>query len=387
LPVAAAADQHYDTNMSTIAVIIVAAGRGERAGGPLPKQWQRLGSARVIDHTLAAFGGIGDIVTVIHPDDAHRAANLPGAVVFGGATRALSVRAGLEALAATAPDLVLIHDAARATCPPEVIRAVIAALADHPAAAPGLAVSDALWRAEDAEVRAITPRAGLYRAQTPQGFRFAAIYAAHQGDLAGNAADDVELALAAGIPVKIVPGHEDNLKITTSADFARATRLVEKRDMRIGSGFDVHAFGPGDHVTLAGVKIPFSQGVEAHSDGDVVLHALADALYGALADGDIGHHFPPSEATWKGMDSRVFLAHAAAKAALAGFRIANLDVTILAEAPKVAPHAAAMRQNVALTMGIQADQVSIKATTTERLGFVGRGEGLAASATVLLVAA
>ncbi|MEO8530238.1 MAG: 2-C-methyl-D-erythritol 2,4-cyclodiphosphate synthase [Deltaproteobacteria bacterium] len=370
--------------MKKLAVILVAAGRGTRAGGDVAKQWQQIAGRSIAAHTLALFAHLGRSVLVVHEDDVARVQDWPVTVVVGGDTRAKSVRAGLEALANDPPDLVLIHDIARATCPPQVIADVIAALATHTAAAPGVPVSDALWSGPDF-VASLQPREGLFRAQTPQGFHYAEILAAHRKGFAENAADDVAVALLAGIPVKIVSGDADNLKITTAGDFARAARPLERRDMRIGSGYDVHRFGPGDFVTLGGVKIPFDKGVEAHSDGDVVLHALSDAIYGALAEGDIGQHFPPSEAAWKGFDSRIFLAHAAARAALRGYTIANLDVTILAEAPKVGPHRLAMQENVALTLGIDVGQVGIKATTTEKLGPFGRQEGLAAEATVLLV--
>lgn len=352
----------------------------------MPKQWQMIGGHSVAWHTLARFAPVGRVVMVVHPDDAGRVSDWPVETVSGGETRAQSVRAGLEHLASDPPDLVLIHDIARATCPASIIADVLAALADHKAVAPGVPVSDALW-AGDEFVTGLQPRDGLFRAQTPQGFHFAEILNAHRFGFAENAADDVAAALLAGIPVKIVSGHPDNLKITTQADFARAARLLERHEMRIGSGYDVHRFGPGDHVTLGGVKIPFDKGVDAHSDGDVVMHALSDAIYGALAEGDIGQHFPPTEAAWKDTDSRIFLAHAAARAALRGYKIANLDVTILAEAPKVAPHNQAMRDNLAQTLGIDVGQVGIKATTTEKLGPFGRGEGLAADATILLVRA
>ena len=363
--------------------LLVAAGRGTRAGGPVPKQWQDLGGAPVAARAAAAFAGM-PVVAVIHPDDRARAeAALPGAtLVEGGVTRAASVRAGL---AAVGTETVLIHDAARPGVSAAVIARVRAALAEGAAgAAPALAVTDALWTGADGLVTGPRPRDGLWRAQTPQGFVTEAIRAAHAaGD--GTAADDVAVALAAGLEVRIVDGDEDNAKITGPDDLARAARALGGPDVRVGNGFDVHRFGPGDHVTLCGVAVPFGRGLQGHSDADVGLHVLCDAIYGALAEGDIGRHFPPSEAAWKGADSAVFLAHAAGLARARGYRIAALDVTLICEAPKVGPHAAAMRARVAEVAEVELGRVSVKATTTERLGFAGRGEGIAAQATATLV--
>jgi 2-C-methyl-D-erythritol 4-phosphate cytidylyltransferase/2-C-methyl-D-erythritol 2,4-cyclodiphosphate synthase len=384
-----------EDGVETVA-IIVAAGRGTRAGGALPKQWQPLAGRPVLAHTLDAFlrhPGVGRVLLVLHPDDRALAAPLLGArvaAVAGGTSRAASVRAALEALAADAPDAVLIHDGARPLVPAGVIDRVLAALAAGPAAAPALAVTDALWRGEGGRVAGIVPRDGLYRAQTPQGFRFAAILAAHRAH-GGEAADDVEVARAAGLDVAIVAGDEENLKITLPEDFARAGRLLgaagsRGMDIRCGNGFDVHRFCPGDAVWLCGVRIPFERGLEGHSDADVGLHALADAIYGALAEGDIGRHFPPSDPQWKGAASDIFLAHAGGLARARGFALTAVDVTLLCERPKIAPHAAAMRARIAAVLGIDPGRVSVKATTTERLGFTGREEGIAALATATLVA-
>lgn len=379
------------------AAIIVAAGRGLRAGGGLPKQWRPLAGRPVLAHALAAFRahpGIGRILLVLHPDDADRAAPLLAPRVdwvAGGATRAASVRAALESLAADPPGAVLIHDGARPLVSAGLIGRVIAALQGAPAAAPALPVTDALWRGEGGRVAGTLDRAGLFRAQTPQGFRFAAILAAHRAH-AGEAADDVEVARAAGLDVAIVPGDEDNLKITHPEDFARAARLLaapgaeRPMDVRCGTGFDVHRFGPGEAVWLCGVRIPFDRGLEGHSDADVGLHALADAIYGALAEGDIGRHFPPSDPRWKGAASAQFLVHAAGLAQARGFRVTAADVTLLCERPRIAPHAEAMRATLAAILRIEAGRVSVKATTTERLGFTGREEGIAALATATLVA-
>ena len=374
----------------TTAVIIVAAGRGSRAGGALPKQWQALAGQSVLARTVAAFAGIGRILVVLHPDDMARGLNeFGGAVtlIAGGETRSDSVRNALEALQGAGITRVLIHDGARPLVPREVIDRVLAALERAVAAAPALPVSDALWRGAEGRVLGAERREGLWRAQTPQGFAYDAILAAHRSHPQA-AADDVEVALRAGLAVDIVPGAEDNLKITWAEDFARAERILEARqmDVRVGNGYDVHAFCDGDHVTLCGVRVAHARGLLGHSDADVGMHALTDAIYGALAEGDIGRHFPPSDPQWKGAASEIFLAHAAQLAATRGYRIANVDVTLVCERPKIGPHAAAMAQELARIIGIAPDRVSVKATTSERLGFTGREEGIASIATATLVA-
>ncbi len=378
--------------MKRIAVLIVAAGRGTRAGGGLPKQWRPLGARSVIARTIAAFRavpGLGPVVVVIHPDDrALLEAQGVGPVIVatGGAQRNDSVRAGLEALAVDPPDLVLIHDAARPNVSAAVIGRVIAALETREAAAPAVEVTDALWRGEDGHVAGTQDRSGLYRAQTPQGFRFGSILDAHRNHPA-PAADDVEVARRSGMTVAIVEGAEDNLKITREADFARAARLMgDRMDIRLGNGFDVHAFTEGDHVWLCGVRVPHGRALLGHSDADVGMHAITDAIYGALAEGDIGVHFPPTDPQWKGAASHIFLRHAVDLAAKRGFRVANIDCTLICEAPKVSPHAAAMRAALAEITGVEAGRISVKATTSERLGFTGRGEGIASIATATLVA-
>ena len=373
----------------TTTALIVAAGRGTRAGGHKPKQWQMLASARVIDHTLAAFQnhpGIERIVVVLHPDDMVHAAAFEDqgiTVAEGGADRATSVRHGLAALGDETH--VLIHDAARPCVSAQVISGVLDALVTAPAAAPGLAITDALWRGAGGRITGTTDRAGLFAAQTPQGFEVAAIRAAHD-TYAGTALDDVEVARAAGITVTMTPGDADNIKITTADDFARAARILENRmDIRTGNGFDVHAFGPGDHVMLCGVKIPYDQGLVGHSDADVGMHTVTDAIYGALAMGDIGQHFPPSDPQWKGASSDVFLRHAVGLAREMGFTLCHVDCTLICEHPNVGPHSAAMRAVMADILDIDIARMSVKATTTERLGFAGRGEGIAALATATLV--
>jgi 2-C-methyl-D-erythritol 4-phosphate cytidylyltransferase/2-C-methyl-D-erythritol 2,4-cyclodiphosphate synthase len=340
----------------------------------------------VVAHSVSAFrSALPDaaVVVVVPKGEAGR---FPGErCVEGGAERADSVRAGLEALAGDAPAHVLIHDAARPLVALETIRAVRAALDTHPAAAPGLAVTDALWRTEGDRVAGIAARDRLARAQTPQGFRYDVILAAHRAG-AGDAADDVAVALAAGLEVAVVPGDERNLKLTNPGDFERAAALLAPlTDIRVGNGYDVHAFGPGDHVWLCGVKLPHDRGLVGHSDADVGLHALCDAIYGALAEGDIGRHFPPSDPAWKGAASDRFLAHAAGLAARRGYRITSADVTLVCERPKIGPHGPEMSARIAQVLGIGADRVSVKATTSERLGFTGREEGIAALATATLV--
>ena len=379
----------------TTAAIIVAAGRGTRAKGPLPKQWQEVAGKPVARWTLETFARLDHLVLVIHPDDEPRAASIVGdlnvQVVHGAATRAGSVLCGLEALTACAPDQVLIHDVARPCLPWPVADAVLAALQTAPGAAPALAVTDALWTGAKDRVTGTQDRNGLYRAQTPQGFHYAAILAAHRAH-SGDAADDVEVARAAGLDVAIVPGDERNLKITSPEDFERAAIILAElqessMDIRLGNGFDVHAFEDGDHVILCGVKVAHTRSLKGHSDADVGMHAVTDAIYGALAEGDIGRHFPPSDPQWKGAASEIFLRHACDLARERGYEIGNIDCTLICEQPKIGPHAGAMMTQMGQIMGLSADRVSIKATTSERLGFTGREEGIAALATATLVKA
>ena len=372
-----------------IAAIIVAAGRGLRAGGDVPKQWRRLHGRRVADWTVDAFvthPRIGRVVLVLHPDDLGQAEGFADVIIAtGGATRDASVEAGLASLTGDPPDRVLIHDVARPLVSPAVIARVIDALDEAAGAAPALAVTDALWKGENGKVAGTRDRAGLYRAQTPQGFRFGAILAAHRTHPAG-AADDVEVARAAGLEVVIVEGDEANMKITGPGDFARAEEMMrDAMDIRVGQGYDVHAYEAGEACILCGVSVPHSMQLKGHSDADVGMHALTDALYGALAEGDIGQHFPPSEAEWKGAASHVFLEHAIGLARSKGYALANCDVTLICERPKIGPHAGAMRAALARIMGVEAGRVSVKATTSEKLGFTGREEGIACMAVATLV--
>ncbi|PVH28754.1 bifunctional 2-C-methyl-D-erythritol 4-phosphate cytidylyltransferase/2-C-methyl-D-erythritol 2,4-cyclodiphosphate synthase [Pararhodobacter oceanensis] len=391
-------------NAENTAVVIVAAGRGSRMGGGMPKQWRQLAGKPVIAHTVAAFqdAGFARICLVIHPEDAGLAAGLPVSLVHGGATRSDSVRAALEHLAQDPPARVLIHDAARPLVPRAVIAEVMEALDTQSAAAPALPVTDALWRGGDGVVMGTQARDGLFRAQTPQGFRFAAILSAHRA-LKHDAADDVEVIRAAGEEVWITQGSDENLKLTYPIDFTRAERILSERqtikgqtfsgqalegskmDIRLGNGFDVHAFTEGDHLWLCGHKIAHERGLLGHSDADVGMHALTDAIYGALAQGDIGRHFPPSDPQWKGAASHIFLRHAVELAAEMGYRIANIDVTLICERPKITPHADAMRAALGEIMGLEIERISVKASTSERLGFTGREEGIAAITSATLV--
>jgi len=373
----------------TYAVIVTAAGRGTRAGGDIPKQWRVLDGRSVIQRSIEAFAGFPRIVVTLSPEDMGRGLDqLSGQVVLvaGGDTRSASIRAALETLEGSGVTHVLIHDGARPLVSPHVIHGVVAALeAGADAAAPGLPVTDALWRAEGGHVTGTANREGLLRAQTPQGFRLDAILAAHRAFPEG-AADDVELALRAGLTVTATPGDEDNLKLTWPQDFARAERIMgAPMDIRLGNGFDVHAFTTGDHVWLCGVKIPHDKALLGHSDADVGMHALTDAIYGALAQGDIGRHFPPSDPQWKGAESHIFLRHAIELARSMGFALGNADVTLICERPKVGPHAGAMQLRLSEIMGVDPDRISVKATTSERLGFTGREEGIAAIATATLI--
>jgi len=376
--------------MGGTVALIVAAGRGRRFGGDLPKQYHDLAGRMVLRHTLAAFATnpqINAVRAVIHPDDRQlydiAATGLPVLdPVDGGASRQDSVRFGLESLEALAPDRVLIHDAARPFVDAGTISRVIAALGEQDAVLPVVPVADTLKRGQDGLVIDTVSRDGLFRAQTPQGFRFERILAAHRATAGQELTDDAAVAERAGMRVALVAGAEDNVKITTAADLERARRLFEGAgEIRTGSGYDVHRFSEGDGTWLCGIKVPHEFGLLGHSDADVGLHALTDALLGAIAAGDIGHHFPPSDPRWKGAPSHLFLAHAATLIAARGGRIVNVDVTLICERPKVGPHRPAMTTRLAEILGIDQGRISVKATTTEELGFTGRREGIAAQAT------
>ena len=372
-----------------IAAILVAAGSGSRFGAETPKQFLSVAGKPVIRHAAEALARDVHLLQPVGDAAAIAAAlgDLPCLpTVPGGATRQDSVRAGLEALAPHAPDVVLVHDAARPVIPAGTVAALLAALENAPGAIPAQPVADTLKRVAGGTIAETVPRDGLYRAQTPQAFRFPVLLVAHRAGLVG-ATDDASLLEAAGQAVAIVAGSDDNIKLTYPEDLARLARIMTvPLYPRTGTGFDVHVMAEDRPMVLCGVTVPHDKGLAGHSDADVGIHALCDAIYGALAEGDIGRHFPPSEATWKNADSARFLAHAAERIAARGGRLANADVTLICERPKIAPHAAAMMARLASILGVEVGRISVKATTTERLGFTGRGEGIAAQAvaTVLL---
>jgi 2-C-methyl-D-erythritol 4-phosphate cytidylyltransferase / 2-C-methyl-D-erythritol 2,4-cyclodiphosphate synthase len=369
--------------------LVVASGRGERFGGALPKQYQPLAGRPVLRRCLQTFVDHRRIDAVravicaedraLYDDAVAELALLEPA--YGGATRQDSVRLGLESLATEPPELVLIHDGVRALLDHALIDRVLDGLEEHAAVLPALPVTDTLKRVDDRTVAGTVDRAGLYRAQTPQGFRYAPILAAHRAFAGQSMTDDCALAEAAGLRVAVVAGAESNLKITEPADLVRAEQILAAGlRSRTGMGFDVHRLGPGDGMMLMGVRLPGPWRLIGHSDADVGLHALTDALLGALCAGDIGSHFPPSEQRWQGADSALFLCHARDLVAAAGGLIEHVDVTLICERPKIGPHRSAMVARVAELLQVAPARVSIKATTTERLGFAGRGEGIAAQA-------
>lgn len=380
--------------MTGVAAVVVAAGRGTRAGGDRPKQFRAVGGEAVLRRALVALARhpqVGRVQPVIHAEDESRYREVVGRLplpdpVFGGATRQASVLAGLEALAPHRPGIVLVHDAARPFVSPALIARAISAAQASGAAVPVLPVSDTVKRVDPAgRIEETLDRRVLRLVQTPQAFVFAPLLAAHRraaAEARADFTDDAALAEWAGMTVSTFEGEADNIKITGAEDFARAEALhfAALGDVRTGSGYDVHAFGPGDHVTLGGLRIAHMQGLTGHSDADVVLHALTDAILGALADGDIGSHFPPGDPQWRGAPSDRFLAFAAERVKSRGGCIAHLDVTIVCEAPRIGPHRDAMRERIAAVAGLDPARVAVKATTSERLGFTGRGEGIAATA-------
>ena len=374
-----------------VAALVLAAGRGHRSGPGIPKQYRDLGLDTALRASLRLFlthPGIRRIQPVIHSDDhdlfkkASQGFELPTAVL-GGATRQASVLAGLNALEPLSPDLVLVHDAARPFATPHLIDRAIVAGRTSGAAVPAMPVSDTVKEVDGAgRIRRTLDRSVLRVVQTPQAFAFKPLLAAHRRAAdAGHAdfSDDAAIAEWAGMMVTTFEGESTNMKLTTPEDFDRATEL-RQGDVRTAMGFDVHAFGPGDHVVIGGVRIPHDKGLVGHSDADVALHALVDALLGALADGDIGQHFPPSDPQWRGASSDVFLKFAADRVAARGGRIAHIDLTLVYETPKIGPHSDAMRARIAEMVAIDVARVSVKATTSEGLGFTGRGEGIAAYA-------
>ncbi len=377
----------------SIAAVIVAAGQGERAGGDIPKQYSKLLGLPVLAWSVRALAaaGVEDIVIAIAPEHADlcRAATENGPavrIVTGGEARTDSVRAGLAAVGGA--DVVLIHDAARPGLTPEIVRALVDAVRGGVAAgAPALAVPDTIRRT-DSTGRVIedVDRAGLMRVQTPQAFRADVLRAAYAALPSGSAlTDDLSVVRAHGVETKLIAGDARLMKLTYAEDRAVLERLMSsERITCVGNGIDAHRFGPGDHVTLCGVRIAHDKGLVGHSDADAGWHALVDAILGALGEGDIGAHFPPSDPQWKGADSEQFLRHAVQLANAAGARILHVDVTLVCERPKIGPHREAMRARTAEVLGLPPGRVSVKATTTERMGFLGREEGLAAQATATL---
>jgi 2-C-methyl-D-erythritol 4-phosphate cytidylyltransferase/2-C-methyl-D-erythritol 2,4-cyclodiphosphate synthase len=391
------------TRAGRVAALIVAAGRGERAGQSAegPKQYRPIGGRAVLAHAVAAFLEqplVDQVAVVIHADDIGHFETAIGPrqrqrilMVHGGPTRQESTRLGLLALRAANPDCVLIHDGVRPFLGADLIERVVGALTGEAGVLPALPVSETLKRiAADGLVAGTVDRNGLFSAQTPQGFPFQAILDAHERAFhAGKSdfTDDAAIAEWAGLPVRIVEGSADNVKLTWARDIALADERLSRAnvtfpDIRVGNGYDVHAFETGDHVTLCGVDIPHGRRLSGHSDADVGLHALTDALLATCGAGDIGTHFPPSDPQWKGAASRLFVEHAAAIVRGKGGRIANADVTLICEAPKIGPHRQEMVAAMADMLKIAPGRISVKATTNEKLGFVGRGEGIAAIATV-----
>ncbi len=376
--------------MSGVAVLMVAAGKGERAGGTLPKQYAALLGKPILRWTIEAFSRhpkVTAIQVAVGPEqqslyiDATAGLELRP-VIVGGATRQESVRIGLEALAEAAPDVVLIQDAARPLVSQKIIDDVIAAIeAGADGAVPLLAVADTLKRSEAGKWSTVS-REGLHRAQTPQGFRFTKILRAHRHYANQDVTDDMALAELAGLHIEAVKGEDTNMKITTPEDFALAETQLRARlgESRTGMGYDVHRFAPGDHVWLCGVRVPHDHALEGHSDADAGLHALTDAILGAVGEGDIGQHFPPTDERWRGAPSWKFLDHAVSLVRDKGGAIVHCDVTIICERPKVGPYREAMRARVAEILMLDRARVSVKATTTEGLGFEGRREGIAAQA-------
>ena len=389
------------TLSSSLAILTVAGGRGFRAGEGIPKQYRDLLGETVLARTLGALHVAAPqavLLTVIHPDDralydASIAALSPAArdrllpPALGGASRQHSVRNGLEALQALEkpPKTVLIHDAARPFADPALIARAIDAALDHGAAAPGVPLSDTIKRIDAASRVVDTPdRASLRAVQTPQAFDFELILKAHRAAAveALDFTDDAMIVENSGHPVHIFAGDSGNFKLTTAEDFLRAKSLLLNSlpDIRTGQGYDVHAFAAGDHVWLGGVRVPHTHGLAGHSDADVLAHAVTDAILGAIADGDIGSHFPPSDPRWKGAKSSIFLEHSVSLVRRRGGAIAHIDATIVCEAPKIGPHREAIRESLAKIMGIELSRVAVKATTSEKLGFTGRQEGMAALA-------
>lgn len=375
--------------------LIVAAGRGQRFGDEIPKQYAPLGGGTILGKCIGAFinhPNVDGVRCVINENDIDlyketaKSFSLERLLspVFGGETRQQSVLGGLESLSGLSPDKVLIHDGARPFASTELISNIISALDNAPGAIPTLAVVDTLKKGHDGLIEKTVSRDNLFRAQTPQGFRFSEITKSHRNFANEIMTDDASLFEKSGLTVAMVDGFEDNFKITTPEDYVRAKNKMNislaHEETRTGFGFDVHRLGIGSNVRLCGVDIPFNKSLIGHSDADVGLHALTDALLGAISEGDIGHHFPPTDHRWKGLNSETFVQRAVELIKEKNGKIINVDVTMVCEAPKIGPYRAQMRDRVASILGIDMARVSIKATTTEGLGATGRGEGIAAQA-------
>ena len=388
-----------------VAALIVAAGRGLRVGLDRPKQYLDLGGETVLARSinaLAADQRVQSILCVIHPDDhalyldaiASLDADTAKRVLppaYGGATRQASGRAGLEALASRprVPDIILVHDAARPFTSPALVSRSIESAFSKGAAIPGVTVTDTIKRIDvNGQITDTPPRRDLKAVQTPQAFRFELLLKAHRSAATHKGVDftdDASIAEWAGHPVYVFDGELNNTKLTTPADFVSAReKTMGTTETRTGIGYDVHAFAEGDHVILGGVNIPHTHRLSGHSDADVVLHAITDAIFGALADGDIGSHFPPSDPQWKGAASRIFLEYAVERVKMRGGRIVHIDTTIICESPKIGPHRDTVRESIAAICGLMIDRVGVKATTTEQLGFTGRREGIATQAIATL---
>ncbi len=378
--------------MSGCVALVLAGGGGVRLGAEVAKQYLDLSGRAVLRHSVQTFLGhkaIDEVRCVIRPEDrGHYDAAMAGLTipdpVAGGENRQQSACFGLEALAQTAPATVLIHDAARPLVDAGTIDRTLAGLLDHRGAVPAVPLGDTLKRSDGALVGGTIERDGLWRAQTPQGFRYREILAAHRAASGEALTDDAAVAERAGLVVALVMGNENNIMITTTDDLERARRMFagDVPDVRVGTGFDVHRFGLGNEIKLCGIAVPSDRGLEGHSDADVGLHAVTDALLGAVAEGDIGVHFPPSDPRWRDAPSDLFVRHAAGLVRAKGGEISHVDVTIICERPKIGPHREAMTARIAEILEIRRDRVSVKATTTEGLGFTGRGDGIAVQAAV-----
>ena len=379
--------------MSGIVALVVGAGEGKRFGGELPKQYRVLAGNTILRRSINLFlehPQVTSVQAVIHSshhglyEDTVKGLNLPNPV-NGGSSRQASVALGLESLVNSNPARVLIHDAARPLLDSDVVSRVLSALDTSPGAIPVIAVADTLKRGKENFIETTIDRKELWRAQTPQGFHFDKILDAHREVKEKDLTDDAAVAERAGLAVAMVKGAEENFKVTEVEDFNRAERIIGISDIRTGLGFDVHSFTDGNEIKLCGVVIPYSRGLLGHSDADVGLHAVTDALLGAIGAGDIGSHFPPTDLRWKGTSSDVFLRHAGNLLTNLYGRISNLDVTLICEEPKIGPYREAMENQISAILEISENRVSVKATTTERLGFTGRGEGIAAQAIATVV--